>query len=56
MSDAYKESLVEDLGEGKYQEQLELLKKLAIKEAADGKFEPVKNELEMRTPDEVGPF
>ena len=56
MSDAYKGSLVEDLGEGKYQEQLELLKKLAIKEAADGKFEPVKNELEMRTPDEVGPF
>jgi len=29
---------------------------LAIKEATDGKFEPVKNELEMRTAAEVGPF
>jgi ABC-type multidrug transport system fused ATPase/permease subunit len=30
------------------------LKKLCAKEAAEGKFEPVKNELEKRTNDEIG--
>jgi hypothetical protein len=56
VSEAYKHGLIEDLGESKYQEQPTLLKKLAVKEAAEGKFEPVKNELKMRTLDEMGPF
>lgn len=47
--DAYKAKLLEELGEAKYHEQIEILNKLAIKEAAEGKFEPVKNELELRT-------
>lgn len=48
--------MLEELGEAKYNEQLEILNKLAIKEAAEGKFEPVKNELELRTEAEIGEY
>jgi ABC-type multidrug transport system fused ATPase/permease subunit len=55
-ADAYKSKLVSSLGQEKYDAELDLLKKLCLKEIADGKFEPVKNELEKRTPQEIGDF
>lgn len=55
-STAFKDQLIETLGQTTYDEQLETLKKLCIKEEADGKFEGIKNELELRTPEEIGDY
>jgi len=55
-SGAYKEKLISDIGQEKYKSQLETLQKLAEKEKAQGSFAPVKNELELRTPAEIGDF
>lgn len=44
------------MGQEKYDQQLDLLKKLCEKERAEGKFEPVKNELELRTKEEIGDY
>ena len=55
-SETYKQQLIADLGQAKYDEKLDLLKKLCEKERAEGKFEAVKNELELRSDAEIGDY
>lgn len=53
-SDSFKQKMIEKLGEDGYKKQLEMLCKLDLKEDAEGTFLAVKNDLDVRTPEEIG--